>query len=290
MIEPGGLISAFIEGIGLLGPGFANWNEARETLGGRSGYLAARTVVPAPASLPPAERRRTGTSVRLALAVGQEAVEMSGRDVATLSTVFAASGGDGQNCHAICETLASDDRKLSPTRFHNSVHNAPAGYWSIATRAMAPSNVLCAYDGSFAAGLLEGLCQVTVDGVPTLLIAFDTDYPAPMREVRPVPDAFGVALVLAPKPGVHTLARVDARLTDARATALASAELESLRQSIPAARSLPLIEALARGHRSSVVLDYLQDVQLHLDISPASDAIEPKLESAPQRVTGAATQ
>ncbi|TYZ43533.1 3-oxoacyl-ACP synthase, partial [Ralstonia solanacearum] len=210
--------------------------------------------------------RRTGPAVRVALAVGLEAVAASGRDAATLATVFAASGGDSQNCHAICETLAGEDRQLSPTRFHNSVHNAPAGYWSIATRAMAPSNVLCAYDGSFVAGLLESLCQVTVDAVPTLLIAFDTDYPEPLRAVRPIPDAFGVALVLAPEAGPHTLARIDARLTDAPATPLASPEFEPLRAGNPAARALPLLEALAARRPASVVLDYLPDTRLHVDI------------------------
>jgi len=270
-------LSAVIESVGLIGPGFASWVDAQAILAGHVPYEAARTVVPAPASLPSAERRRTGTGVKLALAVGHEAVTASGRDAASLATVFAASGGDGQNCHAICETLASDDRKLSPTRFHNSVHNAPAGYWSIATRAMAPSNVLCAYDGSFAAGLLESLCQVAVDGVPTLLIAFDTEYPAPMRDVRPVPDAFGVALLLSPLQGadVHTvtgtganvLARIDARLTDTPATVLAVQDFEQMRRSNPAARALPLLEALAKQHPASVVLDYLQDVQLQLDIT-----------------------
>ena len=270
-------LSAVIESVGLIGPGFASWVDAQAILAGHVPYEAARTVVPAPASLPSAERRRTGTGVKLALAVGHEAVTASGRDAASLATVFAASGGDGQNCHAICETLASDDRKLSPTRFHNSVHNAPAGYWSIATRAMAPSNVLCAYDGSFAAGLLESLCQVAVDGVPTLLIAFDTEYPAPMRDVRPVPDAFGVALLLSPVQGAdaHTvtgtganvLARIDARLTDTPSTVLAVQELEQMRRSNPAARALPLLEALAKQRPVSVVLDYLQDVQLQLDIT-----------------------
>jgi hypothetical protein len=264
-------LSGYIEGIGLLGPGMASWSDVKAMLTTGADYESARTVVPAPASLPPAERRRTGASVKVALAVGQSAVEMSGRDVTTLATVFAASGGDGQNCHAICETLAGEDRMLSPTRFHNSVHNAPAGYWSIATRAMAPSNVLCAYDGSFASGLLEALCQVAVDGVPTLLIAFDTDYPAPMREVRPVPDAFGVALVLTPERSANAIARIDARLTDAPATALAIPELEALRQAIPTARALPLLDVLARGRESNVVLDYLQDVQLHLDIVPAGN-------------------
>jgi hypothetical protein len=262
-------LSAFIESVGLLGPGLANWTGAPELLAGRTPYESARTVVPAPASLPSAERRRTGTGVKLALAVGQEAVTASGRDAASLATVFAASGGDGQNCHVICETLAGDDRQISPTRFHNSVHNAPAGYWSIATRAMAPSNVLCAYDGSFAAGLLESLCQVAVDGVPTLLIAFDTDYPAPMREVRPIPDAFGVALVLAPVQGVgaRTLARIDARLTSEPATILAAPQFEQMRLANPAARALPLLDVLATQRAASVVLDYLPDLRLQLDIS-----------------------
>nr|WP_081262540.1 beta-ketoacyl synthase chain length factor [Ralstonia solanacearum] len=201
-----------------------------------------------------------------------EAAAASGRDAATLATVFAASGGDSQNCHAICETLASEDRHLSPTRFHNSVHNAPAGYWSIAARAMAPSNVLCAYDGSFAAGLLESLCQVAIDAVPTLLIAFDTDYPEPLRAVRPIPDAFGVALVLAPEAGPHALARIDARLTDAPASALARAEFEQLRAGNPAARALPLLEALAARRSASVVLDYLPDTRLHVDLVLPGDS------------------
>lgn len=263
-------LTAYIEGIGLLGPALGGWAQAREVLAGRVAYASEpreRTVLPAPAALPPAERRRTGAGVKLALAVGLEAVAASGRDASTLATVFASSGGDGQNCHAICETLAGDDRQLSPTRFHNSVHNAPAGYWSIATRAMAPSNVLCAYDGSFCAGLLESLTQAAVDGTPNLLIAFDTDYPLPMRDVRPIPDAFGVALVFAAQPGERTLARIEAELTDAAATPLPDAALEALRASHPAARALPLCAALAAGENASVVLDYLPGLNCRVDIT-----------------------
>jgi hypothetical protein len=268
-------LAAYIESIGLIGPGLPDWPHAADVLAGRATYASARTVLPPPAGLPPAERRRTGAVVRTALAVGHEAVAASGRDAATLATVFSASGGDGQNCHAICETLASDDRQLSPTRFHNSVHNAPAGYWSIATRAMAPSNVLCAHDGSFAAGLLESLCQIAADRVPTLLIAYDTDYPEPLQAVRPIPDAFGVALVLAPDASTAALARIDVRLTDAPATALASPELDALRRGIPAARVLPLLEALAARRTTRVVLDYLDDTRVQIDIAvPAPDAAE----------------
>ncbi|MFP3889488.1 beta-ketoacyl synthase chain length factor [uncultured Ralstonia sp.] len=259
-------LSAFIESIGLLGPGLRDWPDAAQVLAGHATYVPERTALPAPAGLPPAERRRTGQVVKVALAIGHEAVTASGRDAATLATVFASSGGDGLNCHVICETLAGEDRQLSPTRFHNSVHNAPAGYWSIATHAMAPSNVLCAHDGSFAAGLLESLCQVAVDAVPNLLIAFDGDYPEPIRAFRPVPDAFGVALVLAPQASAHALARIDARLTDAPATVLTAPELEQLRRDNPAARALPLLAALAARRSASVVLDYLPDTRLQVDL------------------------
>jgi hypothetical protein len=265
-------LSAYIESVGLLGPGLSDWPQAARVLADPAAYAPERTVLPPPAGLPSAERRRTGPAVRIALAVGQQAVAASGRDGATLATVFTSSGGDGHNCHVICETLAGDDRQLSPTRFHNSVHNAPAGYWSIATRAMAASNVLCAHDGSFAAGLLDSLGQVAVDATPTLLIAFDTDYPSPMREVRPIPDAFGVAMVLTPEASPRTLARIDLRLTDAPATVLASPALERLRQEIPAARALPLLDVLAAQRAASVVLDYLPGARVQIDVAPSSTA------------------
>lgn len=268
-------MSAYIDGLGLIGPGLANWPQAVPALSGAIAYVHAPAVIPPPAVLPPAERRRTSPSVRLALAVGFEAVRTSARDATALSTVFAASGADGENCHAICETLASDERELSPTRFHNSVHNAPAGYWSIAARAMAASNVLCAYDGSFAAGLLESLSEVTIDAHDSLLIASDTEYPHPLRRVRPIVGAFGVALMLAPRESTRTLARIDVQLTDAPATTLALPALESLRLGNPAARALPLLEALAARRATTVVLDYLDDLRVRVDVVPAIARMEP---------------
>lgn len=262
-------LGAFIESIGIVGPGLTDWPQTADVLAGRLPYTEARTIVPPPAALPAAERRRTGQAVKVALAAGLQAASASGRDVTTLATVFAASGGDGQNCHTICEALAGDDRQLSPTRFHNSVHNAPAGYWSIATRATAASNVLCAYDGSFAAGLLESLCQLAVDGAPSLLIAYDADYPEPLRAARPIVDVFGVALVLAPANASHsdTCVRIDVTLTDAPATKLASSALETLRNGNPAARALPLLAALAARRSTSVVLDYLTDTRVRVDVA-----------------------
>jgi len=251
-------LSAWVEGVGVLGPGLPDWPAAVRVLRAQQPWQSAPTVLPAPQCLPAAERRRTGAVVKLALAVGLEAARHAGADAASLPAVFTSSGGDGANCHEICEVLASPERLISPTRFHNSVHNAAAGYWGIATGATAACNALCAYDASFGAGLLEAMAQVAVEERPVLLIAYDASYPEPLRSARPIPDAFGVALVLAPRAGAGALAQLQARLTDEPADALPDAQLERLRSAIPAARSLPLLAQLARRSPGRVVLEYLE--------------------------------
>lgn len=262
--------SAWIEGIGLLGPGFDTWPRAEQILRAVEPYQSARTVLPAPTLLPPAERRRAVAMVKATLAAGLEACAMAQRDPATLATVFTSSSGDGQNMHAICETLASEQREISPTRFHNSVHNAAAGYWSIATGATPASTALCAYDGSFAAGLLEALAWLATERSPILLLAYDVDYPEPLRSLRPVADAFCVALVLAPERSEHTLARIDvqiaARSSSQHATAVNVPALEALCHGIPAARSLPLLEAFALRRNGAVTLDYLDDCAMTVNV------------------------
>jgi len=260
------VLGAYVEGVGLLGPGLTGWASGARILAGEAPWVSAPTVLPAPEGLPPAERRRTGAIVRLTLAAGLEATRHAGADPAQLPAVFSSSGGDGENCHAICEVLAGTERQLSPTRFHNSVHNAAAGYWGIATGATAASNALCAYDASFAAGLLEALTQVVTEERAVLLIAYDAGYPEPIRAVRPIPDPFAVAFVLGPRRTPAALGRIEAHFTDAPPDTLAS-PLEVLRHAIPAARSLPLLVPLARASAATTVLEYLGNVGLAVKVS-----------------------
>jgi len=261
-------LNAWIDGIGFLAPGLPDWPTARAVLRGEQALTSAPSVLPAPAILPPAERRRASRVVKLTLAIGLEAAAHAGADVATLATVFAASGADGHNCHALCEQLATDDRQISPTRFHNSVHNAAAGYWGIATHAMAPCQVICAYDASFGAGLLDALAQLLVDGQPVLLIAYDSEYPAPLHAKRDTPDCAGVALLLSPQQSERSLCKISVTPTTEAADPLAVAGLETLRTSIPALRALPMLQALARETDARLCLDYLAPMQLAVELQP----------------------
>ena len=265
-------LSVFVEGIGLLGPGLPSWAESSVQWQKGTLYQAARCVLPLPMALPPAERRRAGAVVKASLAVGQEAITASGRQAAELPSVFSSSTGDAINCHEICQALASNDRLISPTRFHNSVHNASSGYWSISSGSMASSSVLCAYDASFAAGLLEAMTQVVVEQKAVLLLAYDTDYPEPLRSVRPVSDTFAVGLVLAPQRTERSLAQWSldpaSCFSHAAADRLKDNALEQVRQTIPAARSLPLLCSVATQSANTVVLAYLDELQLAVQVLP----------------------
>jgi hypothetical protein len=196
---------------------------------------------------------------------------MAAADPLALATVFTSSTGDPANCHALCEALAQPERLVSPTRFTNSVHNASAGYWHIATHSMAPSTSIAAFDASFGAGLLEAATQVAVKHAAVLLVACDVPYPEPLHALRPLPDTFAVALVLA-RPGLARSRRAPWRLQlsiDEAAVApstCADSGFETLRRQIPAARALPLLQALAAGPPRSLHLEAAEGMSLHVQV------------------------
>ena len=265
------MIRVYVEGVGLAGPGLTGWRQGRSVLAGDEPYVSAPTVVAAPTQLPGAEGRRTGPPVRLALAVAHEAFAHAMRDAADAATVFTSSGGDGENVHAILEILASPCREVSPTRFHNSVHNAAAGYWSIAARSREPSTSLCGHDASFAAGLLDAAAQTAVERKPVALIAYDHPYPEPLHAKRPIGASFAAALILAPEAGAHAFAALDVEVTHAgskRPTVAHDPGLEALRTSVPAARSIPLLAALARNATDAIELEYVGGARLTVGTVP----------------------
>ena len=260
----------FVEGVSVLAPGLPGWQASLPILAGSSAYLDTALLIPPNDLLPPAERRRTGLPVKIALAVGCEAIAHAQRNAAELATVFASSAGDGDNMHTIFETLANAGREVSPTRFHNSVHNAPSGYWSIAVKSMAPSTSLACYDTSFAAGLIEAATQTLSSGKAVALIAYDAPYPKPLHTARPISTTFGVALVLTGNKTKCSLAELEIsiRRSSSTSTPAADTQLEAMRVGKPAARSLPLLSALAKSSAGEILLDYVAGNQLNVALHP----------------------
>jgi hypothetical protein len=244
-----------IAGIGVLGPGLTDWRQAAPLLRTPGAWTSVPTVVPAPDRLPPTERRRASVAVKAAVLVADQACAMAGVDAAAVATVFTSASGDPAICHAMCEALAKPERVVSPTRFTNSVHNAPAGYWHIAVQSRRASTSLAAYDASANAGLLEAAVQCSATRAPVLLAAYDIPYPAPLHALRPLPDVFAFALLLLPDASPAPW-RLSVALSRGGATARCDGDgLEQLRRGIPAARALPLLQALAREREATLVLD-----------------------------------
>jgi Beta-ketoacyl synthase, N-terminal domain len=260
-------ITVHLDAIGLCGPGLKSWVDTLEILRGNTAFEQATTEIAPSDYLPAAERRRVGTAVKLALAAANDALAASPYDASQLLSVFSSSGGDGDNCHIICEALASSDRLISPTRFTNSVHNAPSGYWGIALKARPASTSLCAFDGSFSTGLLEAATQAISAKAPVLLIAYDTPYPEPLRAVRPIAHSMGVAMVVSPHATTATVASIQISLGKGRPSAMSDAGLEALRTNVPAARCLPLLQAVACEQKHvELVLDLFDNQQLLVSI------------------------
>jgi hypothetical protein len=257
-------VAVRIAGIGLLGPGLSDWTSGEALLRDPAGWQRTPTVVPPPSRLPATERRRAGPVVKCAIVVADQAVAASGLSPAELPTVFASSTGEPSNCHALCEALAAPERMVSPTRFTNSVHNAAAGYWHIAAQAMAPSTSLSAFDASFGAGLLEAAVQCATLAKAVLLVACDVPYPEPLHSKRPLADTFGVAFVLSPAGNGPVLRLSTAG--DSEPTPCAHAGFDELRRHIPAARALPLLEALARRRAGPLVVEGLAGMAIAAEL------------------------
>jgi hypothetical protein len=233
-------------GVGLWGPGLEGWVAARPVLAGAEPYQAREIPPPPPAILPATERRRAGPVVRLALTVAQAAVEDAGLAPATLRSIFASGNGDGPVVTGILDALAragQQPRAVSPTQFHNSVHNAAAGYWCIAHGLRQPADCIGLHDDSFAAGLLKAAAEVAATNAPVLLVCYDHPFPDPLGAARPTLGSFGVGLVLAPGAGL-ALAH---GAPPAAPSLPRNPALHALARGNPAARALPLLEALAAG-------------------------------------------
>lgn len=235
-----------LEGVGLWSKQLASFSALQSLLAGDR--PEPPTPKPSAATLPPNERRRAPESVLLAVEVAGQAIAMSRRPADSLTCVFSSSHGDQAITDYMCSTLVQTPTELSPTRFHNSVHNAPVGYWTIATGCHQPSTAVCAHHMSFGAGLLEAIAHALADRSPVLLVCSDIAGVFPLVEETGCTQSFGCALVLSPVVTDATLASLEVTLTPGHAVVEALPDvLAGLRDANGSGDALPLLTVMARG-------------------------------------------
>lgn len=113
-----------------------------------------------------------------------------------VTSVFASRHGGFHNLLSMLEALSAD-LPLSPARFSHSVHNTPAGLFSIWARNHCASNSVAAGDATFGFGFVEAVAMLKRHpsrGV--LLVCGDESVPEPMDRIADT------------NPGIHALGLV----------------------------------------------------------------------------------
>ncbi|MGH8183488.1 MAG: beta-ketoacyl synthase chain length factor [Rhodanobacteraceae bacterium] len=258
-----------VAGIGAWLQGAPDWGSLRGVLQGEHGLADDAPAKPAANVLPAAERRRAPDGVRLAAEVAAQACAAAGVDPAALPCVFASTHGEIAITDYVCETLAHAPLELSPTKFHNSVLNAPAGYWTIATGCGAASSAVSAYHCSFAAGLLEAATFACAEATPVLFASCDVASSGPLVEMTRTTLAFGMALVLTPDAARHARLRMALREGTVDEIAPAALALRGVAGDNPAnAHALALLASLANARPSRLALPLSPGLSLDMEIAP----------------------
>jgi hypothetical protein len=191
-------LRASVTGLGFWSPALPSWPIARDVLLGLAPPPPGPPARVGARLLAPTERRRASDTIAIALEVAASACEMAKRDPCSLPSIFASTHGDLPINDYMCSTLVSTPLLCSPTKFHNSVHNAASGYWTIGTGCVKQSTALTAWMHTFANGLLEALVQSTADDTPVLFVAYDVAARGPLVAISPSAGLLAAALILDP--------------------------------------------------------------------------------------------
>lgn len=198
MTSMSGKLLCRVVAIGAWGRFFSDWNQLASLLQGTSKGFDGNPASPNPEIIPSNERRRAPLSVKLAVEASSQCLDMAGTNGQDLSCVFGSGLGDTDLTDYMCKVLASENKELSPTKFHNSVHNAPAGYWTISTKAMRSANSIAGYGYTASLALLEAMIQCEIEKAPILLSLYDSPVTTILKPILKNEMPFALSLLLMP--------------------------------------------------------------------------------------------
>ena len=263
----------FVQGIGVWAPKLPSWYSAQAVIRGDAPLSDIAATRPSGALLASNERRRAPDTVLLALEVAAAACADAQLDPKILPSIFASTHGDLAVCDAMSTTLAASPELVSPIKFHNSVHNAAVGYWTIATGAVAASTALSASNETFAEGLLEAAVYALSEQRPVLFVAYDIQAAGGLASVTKSDGLFGVALVIAPKADQLTKCGLDIELVDLSGAVVTEAPRSPAAAAVSGnalAPMLPALERIAQGDSRPLVLPLARHRGLSLVVFEAT--------------------
>ena len=203
-----------------------------------------------PALLPPMLRRRTSALTRSVAEVLGRLQESTGVEVAHVPLVLGSSMGELGTTLQLLEMMHSGDGALSPTRFHNSVHNTAVGYVSIATGNRGLATAISAGDETPAMTLLETIGVIRAGATEAILVLAEEPPPEPLPMAGSY-EALAVALHLGTPPGGAGHLRLDAPRLRSVPTVLS---VDATLAQNPCAGGWALADAVSAGRPGPVAL------------------------------------
>lgn len=183
-------------GVGLWTPAYADFDAWVAAGLPDDLYVATNASLPPPAQLlHPRLRRRTSTLTRAAVTAVEAALANSGVAIDQVRFVLVSSFGEIETTVELLAQLGEPEGPVSPTKFHNSVHNTATGYLSIASGNNRESTALAGGPHNLEIGLLEALAGLAENGEDVVLIFAEELLPRPFERSDADP-TFAVALHL----------------------------------------------------------------------------------------------
>lgn len=164
---------AYVTGVGLWTPGHASAESWC-----RGEFDPSVEAPPVALLSGPLRRRATGLT-RIAVEVFHQATSRAGCDRDTIPSVWATSNGEHTTAIKILGMMRRGEGKLSPTHFHNSVHNTAGGYASIALGNHSPSTTITGGVEVVASSFLEAACHLEAAAEDVVVVLADEPLQSP---------------------------------------------------------------------------------------------------------------
>jgi hypothetical protein len=199
----------------------------------------------------------------MAAAVAGQAAQQGGVDLSRVPLILGSAYGEIVVAVEMMREFGGPAALPSPTRFHNSVHNAAAAYLSIATGNRGFSTALAAGTATPAAAVLEAVALLGECGGEVLLVLLDEPPPDPFARAEPYPAA-AAAFCLSSRPGPQTLAA----LSEPRRGSAPQAGLPDGLERHPCAGAFALLAAVASRRPGTVSLGADGVGDWNVDVAP----------------------
>lgn len=233
----------FLRGVGLWTTGFANPDAWCRGEPNPDVQTADAAVLEGPL------RRRASPLTRISVDVFDQATRSAAVDSATIPTIWATAHGEHGTAIKLLKMMLRGEGKVSPTHFHNSVHNTPSAYASIAAANASASTTLTGGPELVSSAILEAFCHLD-GGTPEIAVVLGDE---PLHEPFDRPDMqapLAIAFVFASEP-----AGASFKLSNLRREPLPSTKPHERLGGLYVSAGLPLLEHVVTRRPGAIPLE-----------------------------------